>query len=102
MKILINDKEYEIDLNKSIELGVVKEVKPKLYFDSLEVGTLFLFKGDSMDVGIYVKTGPERADRIAGCGYLSTKVGDVQKGCCFFNNPEVEILKNGKWVSKKD
>ena len=101
MKITHNDKTYTLDIEQSLKLGVLKPDTNPIRFDELENDTLFLFDNLQGDVGIYIKTDDNLADRIAGINGFKTEIGKVDIGAWFTQNSCVKIYKDGKWVGEQ-
>ena len=110
--VLIEDTKYTLDVDRAIELGILKTLTRKLKFSDIKVGETFCFitsnfKGNFK--GIYVKT-DNYADALYGLYGSSSpidmstctcEVGQILDECRFdLNNSEVKVYRNGKYVTE--
>ncbi len=99
MKITFDNVEYEINMPVAIKSGAAVRIPTPIHFNDLTNGDLFFFD-DTIDKGLFIKSGENSANRIAGNGSFLTRIGSVDRGCIFQTNPKVSIFKNGNWVDK--
>jgi len=105
--VLIEDTKYTLDVDRAIELGILKTLTRKLKFSDIKVGETFCFITSNFK-GIYVKT-DNYADALYGLYGSSSpldskctcEVGQILDECKFdLNNSEVKVYRNGKYVTE--
>jgi len=104
--VLIEDTKYTLDVDRAIELGVLKVPTPtrKLTFSDIKIGETFCYI-DSSFKGVYIKTDAYYANALCGYSTSSSKntyaIGEIESKCYFtHSNSEVKVYRNGKYVTE--